>query len=291
MKNILKTCIFFFILGFSYLSFWFDVESLLPAHSPVIDKISLLTNEEKIQIEKKIQDIRDAYTAEILLVIIPTTDGEDISQVWTEIWQKVWVWKSDTDNGIVVVIALNDRAWNISTGYGVEWVLPDLLTNKLWIKHFALFKEWKYFDGIYGLFTDIESILAGDESIISSEDEFQNSDFSFLLVVNIFIAIMISSILLKPLGKKKEIKKLFLYLSLAYLLTLPLTLVAIGVIWVLVHIFIWIFWWIMWIFSEPGKWGSGWKWWGSWGGSSGWWFSSWSFGGGSFGWWGSSGKW
>lgn len=286
MKKLLKLCIIAFFLIFFWKTFWFDINTLGSIDSSVIDQVEILSWEEKKQIETKIEEIRNKYTAEILLVMISTTNGEDIASLGTEIWQKVGVWKSDIDNGVVILIALDDRAWNISTWYGVEWVLPDLLVNKLWEKHFSLFREQKYFDGIYWLLNDIDTVLSWDKSIISSESENQ-WDISFLLVINFFIAMILSSIFLKPLQKRREIKKLLSFVGIAYLLTLPLTIIAVGVIWILVNIWIWIFWWFFWIFWEAGKWNGGRFWW--WGGSSSWWF--WWFGGGGFWWWGSSWKW
>ncbi len=288
MKKIIKILlvinIFFLIIP---KSIWFNINSLWEINSSVIDKVWIINSEQKIVIEQKIQDIRNKYTAEILLVIIPSTDWEDISALWTEIWQKIWVWKSDKDNWIVVLIALNDRAWNISTGYWVEWVLPDLLANKLGQKNFALFKEEKYFDWINWLLFDLDKVLSWDESIISTQDDSKNWDFSFLLVINFFLALIISSIFFKPIAKNGEYKKLFKYFIFAYLLSLPLTIIAVWLVWILANIAIWFFGWIFGIF-----WNS-WKWWGSWGfkwwWGSRWWF--WGFSWGSFGGWWSSWKW
>ena len=67
--------------------------------------------------ESKIEELRKKYTIEILTVIIPSTDGKEISSLATEIGQKVGVGKADKDNGLVLLIAINDRAWNIATGY------------------------------------------------------------------------------------------------------------------------------------------------------------------------------
>ena len=35
------------------------------------------------------------------------------------------------DNGVVILVAVEDREWNISTGYGVEGILPDIRTNRI----------------------------------------------------------------------------------------------------------------------------------------------------------------
>lgn len=45
------------------------------------DEAKILSQNDTISIKQKIEDIRKKYTAEILVVIIPTTDGQDIGQL------------------------------------------------------------------------------------------------------------------------------------------------------------------------------------------------------------------
>lgn len=279
----------FFIFIFIFLllnkSIWFDINSLLPVKSYVVDQVWVLDESQTNLLEKQIQDIRDKYTAEILLVIIKTTDWQDISQLWTEIWQKIWVWKSDKDNWIVILIAIEDRAWNISTWYWVEWVLPDLLTKKIWEKNFLLFKEQKYFDWISLTLSDIKKALDWDESIISLQKNSQEEIPQSIIII-FFISVILSFFLLKPLLKKWEYKKVLYYILFAYLITLPIVYLAVWFFSILVNIFIWVIWPILWIFWKAWRW---------WTGSSGWWSSGgwgfWGFGWGWFGWWWSSWKW
>lgn len=289
MKKILNIFIISLFVLFFWKTFWFDwfdINSLLPIKSYVVDQVWVLDENQKNQLEKQIQDLRDKYTTEILVIIIKTTSWDEISSVWTEIWQKVWVWKSDKDNWVVVLIAIDDRAWNISTWYWVEWVLPDLLTKRIWEKNFVLFKEQKYFDWISQAISDFWKAFQWDESIISLQKEKSGEDFPPILIFIFFMSVVLSSIFLKPLFKNKEFKKAFKFILIAYLITLPIVYIAIWIFSILANIFIWIFWPILWIF-----WNASWRWnrWGSSWWSSGWGF--WGFGWGGFGWGGSSWKW
>lgn len=290
----MKKIIILFVFIFSFLqTFSFDIASLWEINSSVIDKVWILKPEEKTKIETQIAELRKKYTVEILTVIIPTTDGEDISSVATQIWQKIWVWKSDKDNGLVLLIAINDRAWNIATGYWVEWVLPDLLTKKIWEKNFVLFRDGEYFQWISGALKDFWLAFEWDESIISLQKEnssTKSEDNWWILIFQFILAIIFSSIFLKPLEKQRKYEKLFLYLWLAYIITLPLAYLLVqNAFFFLENVLIWLFWSIFWIY------GKSWKWWSSWGGfkwwwgSSGWWF--WGFWWWRFGGWWSSWKW
>ncbi len=290
MNKIIKI-LFFVLLSLIFTSvFSFDIATLWTINSSVIDKVWILKTEEKQNIESKIQALRDKYTTEILLVIIPSTDGEEISSVWTEIWQKIWVWKADKDNWIVVLIAIDDRAWNISTGYWVEWVLPDLLANKIWEKNFVLFKESRYYDWIIWTLNDFWKAFEGDPSIISLQKEsIQNSDIKDIFwIIEFFVFMFFSSAFLKPIFKEKKYKKFFIYLLIAFFITLPFTYYFLKtVLWsIILNIFLWIFWlifwiaWNIWIWRYNNSWWRSWRGWGFgwfWWGSFGWWWSSWKW--------------
>ncbi len=293
MKKIIKI-LFFVLLSLTFTSvFSFDIATLWKIDSSVIDKVGILKTEEKTSIETKIQELRTKYTTEILLVIIPTLGGEEIASVWTEIGQKLGVWKADKDNWVVILIAIDDRAWNISTGYWVEWVLPDLLANRIGEKNFVLFKESKYFDWIMWTLTDFWKAFDWDPSIISLKNESsQSSDLKDMFwLFEFFIFMFFSSAFLSPIIKEKKYKKFFIYLWIAFIVTLPVTYYFLKMIlWsVILNIFLWIMWLLFWIAWNKWKWrynGSWWSWrsswWWGWFGWFGWW---------SFGWWWSSWKW
>lgn len=280
----MKKIFLFFILFFtSFLtSFSFDLKSIQPTSSYVVDKVWVLNQEEKNLLENKIKEIQTKYTSEILLLIISTTDWQDISQLWTEIWQEVWVWKSDKDNWIVILTAIDDRAWNISTWYWVEWVLPDLLVNRIWEKNFSLFKEQKYFEWFSGAINDIDLVLSWDESIISSLKSNNQEEIPTTLIFLFVWIVIFSKILFLPLIKAKKFNKFFISILIWYLITLPIVIFVIWLSWILINIFLWIFWSIFWIFW---KFNGSWRSW-----SSKWWWFGW-FWWWSFGWWWSSWKW
>lgn len=282
----LKILFFLNILCFYSFINAFDINSILPVKENIIDKTNTLTETEKNSINLQIEDIRKKYTAEILLLIIPSTQGEDIAKLSTDIWQKVWVWKADKDNWVVILIALNDRNWNISTWYWVEWALPDLIVNKIWQKNFSLFKEQKYFEWISWAINDIDKYLAWDKSIISTQNNKNDEKTLIIFIIEFVFVTIFSSAYLKRLVKENYYKKTLYYLLLSYLISIPLIYILVWIEWIFINIFIWIFWWISGIFWKAWKW-----WWGGfWGwGSSGGWFG-W-FGGWSFWWWWSSWKW
>lgn len=285
-KNMKKLILVLFILWNVFSNVWaFDIKTLWTINSSIIDKVWVLNNQEKTQIEQKIEELRTKYTTEILTIIIDSTYWEDISSIATDIWQKIWVWKSDKDNWVVILIAINDRTWNIATGYWVEWVLPDILTNRIWENNFILFKEKKYKDWIIWALNDFDKAFSWDTSIISSQKNIDETTWN-IFIFQFVIALLLSSFILKPMVNDNKYKKVFLYLLIAYIITLPLAYIAVKTtFFILQNAVIWLMWFIFWVFWKSGNFGS-WKWW--W--SSRWWGFGWFWWWG-FGWWWSSWKW
>ncbi|MBW7954490.1 TPM domain-containing protein [Candidatus Gracilibacteria bacterium] len=299
MKNIFKIIILFLIFGV-FNTFGFDIKSLGPINSYVIDQAGVLSKENKTSLETQISNLNQKYTTEILIILLKTLSGEDISSIGTKIGQEIGVGKKDKDNGVVVLIAIDDREWNISTGYGVEGVLPDILTKRLGEKNFILFREGKYFDGISGLLTDFGKAFEGDPSIVSlksnSISDNQDEGFDIMAIVFAIILSLSFGAIISDNLKQKKYKKIIKYTIIGWIFLLPLfifSLLTSSIIW-----FIGTYIGALLGSSAPssgggssGGWGSGSSSRSSWRGSSSSSSGFGGFGGGSFGGGGSSGKW
>lgn len=70
-------------------------------------------------------------SAEPVAVIVDNLDGNDINSAATELFELWGLGKSDKDNGLLVLISVEDRQMAIRTGYGIEGVLPDIYCSRI----------------------------------------------------------------------------------------------------------------------------------------------------------------
>jgi len=266
----------------------------------VTDQASVFSYEDEIAIEAKIQEIEDSTTAEIGVLVIPTTDGEAISQLAFDVGNTWGVGKEQNDNGLVIVIATEDRAWFMATGYGLEGALPDAITKRIAENDFPPhFREGRYAVGILAALDDIEGYLKNDPSVIA---EYEGSsipsdvDGSFVVLLTLLIIIAIAkSIWVGSSAKKKRLKRSLVGSVLLFLLAYATTMLVLAAVLTGVSVLIDLI-----IIAGPSGGGSsggssGGSTWSSgssdssssWGSSSG----GGSFGGGSFGGGGSGGRW
>src|SRR5690606_29975191 len=83
---------------------------------PVIDSIQLLSKSEYENLYNKLKQYNDSTSTEVLVAIVASVHGDDIDYVGAQ-WGHKWeIGQKGKDNGILVLLAKDDRQVSISTG-------------------------------------------------------------------------------------------------------------------------------------------------------------------------------
>jgi uncharacterized protein len=87
--------------------------------------------------------------SQVAVLIVPTTQPESIEQYAIRVADQWKLGRTGVDDGVLFLVAKDDRTLRFEVGYGLEGVLPDALCNQI-INGFALprFKEGDFFGGI-----------------------------------------------------------------------------------------------------------------------------------------------
>ena len=106
-----------------------QIEKVVPKKpSPprlVNDFTSTLTPEQVAALEQKLVTYDDSTSNQVAVVIIPTTGDYPIEDVALRIIRDWGVGSSKNNNGVVILIAQNDRKVRIEVGYGLEGAIRD----------------------------------------------------------------------------------------------------------------------------------------------------------------------
>ena len=139
---------------------------LADSNAYVADPDGLLGPAAVGRINEMARQIRLASSAEPYVAVIGSTGGEDIDEFATELFGLLGLGKSDKDNGLLFVVARDDRRAAIRTGYGLEGVLPDAVCSRiLRRKAFPLFKAGQYDKGVVAAFSAIADVLTAPDNI------------------------------------------------------------------------------------------------------------------------------
>lgn len=154
--------------------------------------VNLLSTEQEKALEQKLIRYSDSTSTQIVIAIISSTKGEDINFIGAQWGQKWGIGQAKKDNGILVLLAKDDRKIAISTGYGVEGSLTDFMSKRI-IENVILpqFKQGDFYGGLNKGSDAIFQVLNGE---FKEERDFNNQDgFSFdsFLPFIIFFVILI----------------------------------------------------------------------------------------------------
>ncbi len=183
----------FLFLGLSVLAFAQLVPEKPKIIYPVTDNVGLLTATEKENLNQKLFKYNDSTSTEIAVIIVPTTSGEDINYLATMYGEKWGIGEKEQDNGIVFLIATEDRKFAIQQGRGVERYLTASVAGQI-LDYIVTpnFKKGLWYQGIDGGTTALMDAVQGKfKPIVKDSAEEGLSPFQ-LLIVAFFIFIIIS---------------------------------------------------------------------------------------------------
>jgi len=160
------------------------------------DQVNLLNTGQKYSLEQKLIRYSDSTSTQIVIIIIPSTKGENINYLGAQWGEKWGIGQADEDNGILILLAQNDRKIAISTGYGIEPLLTDALSKRI-IERIIVpqFKQGDYYQGLNKGTDAIFQVLTGQFK--GAPQRNRNNDIPigpFLIFIFIVILIILSRI-------------------------------------------------------------------------------------------------
>jgi uncharacterized protein len=159
----------------------------------VYDYAKLLSDSEKSQLEQKLIHYADTTSTQIVVVTIESLKGEDIGLL-TPKWGHQWgVGGSEkNDNGVMILLARDERKIWISPGYGVEDKLTAGITGTIVRNEIVPeFKAGSYYNGLDKGTSAIIDVLKGTYKGTRQENNSDGSIFPILVFIFIFIIIII----------------------------------------------------------------------------------------------------
>ena len=163
----------------------------------VYDYASLLSADEKQQLERKLINYADSTSTQIVVAIIPSLNGEYEGQLAPK-WAHEWgIGTADKDNGVFVLLAEKERKLWIAPGYGVEHLLTAGINGEI-IRNYIIpeFKKGDYYAGL-NIGTDkLMELFSGTYKGTRQ----QNTESGGFPVIFIIIAVIVVLIIASKMG-------------------------------------------------------------------------------------------
>lgn len=124
----------------------------------VYDEAEVLSAAAVDNLEAMLLAHQDSTTNQVAVFIVPSLEGATLEEFSLHVAHDVWkLGKAKTDNGVLLLIAIEDRKMRIEVGHGLEGSLPDAVASQIIRNEIApRFREQDY-DG--GVTAGVEAIL------------------------------------------------------------------------------------------------------------------------------------
>ncbi|MGC4130106.1 MAG: TPM domain-containing protein [Bergeyella sp.] len=196
----LKSFLFFLLIGCCTLvSAQYTVPEKPAVLYPVYDEVGLLTQTEKEALNQKLIRYADSTSTEIEIIIIPTTNGQDANFVAWQFGEQWKIGKKGKDNGIVLLVASDDRKISIQKGRSIDKYLTASVAGQI-IDYIISpnFKQGLWYEGINRGTTALMEAVQGKFKAEPVDDSGEVDIVKVLLIA--FVILIILSFLFRNSG-------------------------------------------------------------------------------------------
>jgi uncharacterized protein len=163
----------------------------------VNDFAEVLDASTRAALEQRLTEVETRTSSEIAVATVKSLDGLTVGEYANRLFKEWGVGQEKVDNGVLIVVAPNDREMRIEVGYGLEGILPDGLAGEISDQQFVpKFRNNDYAGGITDGVNRIADIVERNQVVTPEElarfnqSANQNPPMLFMIpFMGIFVAI------------------------------------------------------------------------------------------------------
>src|SRR5688572_19625334 len=127
-----------------------SVQGTLPKPAGrVTDLANVIDAATEAELDRRLDQLEQATSSEVAVVTLPSLNGVPVEDYAVRLFKEWGIGQAKTDNGVLVLVAPNEREMRIEVGYGLEGILPDGLAGQIMRENFIpRFRDNDYNGGI-----------------------------------------------------------------------------------------------------------------------------------------------
>jgi uncharacterized protein len=132
-------------------------------NSRVTDLTGTLSTGQQAGLEQQLAQFETGKGSQIAVLVVPTTAPETIEQYALKVAETWKLGRADADDGVLLLVAKDDRKLRIEVGYGLEGAIPDATANRI-VEEIIVpyFKQSDYYAGIKAGVDRIIGLIEGE---------------------------------------------------------------------------------------------------------------------------------
>ena len=129
----------------------------------VTDLTATLSQDQRAALEQKLAALEARKGSQVAVLLVPTTQPETVEQYAIRVFDQWKLGRKGTDDGILLLVAKNDRKLHIEVGYGLEGAIPDAIAKRVIDEDIVpLFKQGNFYGGISAGTDRVSKLIEGE---------------------------------------------------------------------------------------------------------------------------------
>ncbi|MET0281901.1 MAG: TPM domain-containing protein [Steroidobacteraceae bacterium] len=160
IRALLAACVLALGAGSSFAQ---GLQAVPPLEARVTDLTGTLTAAQQSELEQRLAAFEQRKGSQVALLIVPTTAPEAIEQYSIRVVEAWKLGRGKSDDGVLLLVALNDRELRIEVGYGLEGALPDATSRRIIDETIKpLFRQSDIYGGVSAGLAQIMQVVEGE---------------------------------------------------------------------------------------------------------------------------------
>ena len=205
----------------------------------VTDLTATLSDQQAAALETSLAAFEAKKGSQIAVLIVPTTQPEDIAQFGIRVAEAWKIGRKNVDDGVILIVAKEDRKLRLEVGYGLEGVIPDAIAKRVISETITpLFKGGDFAGGIDAGVTQLMQLIEGEtlpEPYNMPGAQLDEGAFMFILLGGLIAGFILSAMMGRVTGGmlaglgSGAVAALFFGLSFAALLMAFIVFFIVGI--------------------------------------------------------------
>lgn len=146
---------------------WADVPPIPALTARVTDLTATLSGDQRQHLEQQLAALEAKSGAQLAVLLVPTTGDDSIEEYAVRTFEKWKLGQKKVDDGVLLLVAKNDRTLRIEVGYGLEGAITDVQAGRIISEQITpQFRQGNFYGGIQ----------AGVDSLVQLIDAEKNPD-------------------------------------------------------------------------------------------------------------------
>ena len=181
-------------------AFGADLQAIPPLTARVTDTTGTLDAQQKQSLEATLTALEQRKGAQLAVLIVPTTQPEDIAQYSLRVVESWKLGRQKVDDGVLLIVAKNDHRVRIEVGRGLEGPIPDAANARI-IREYITpkFRAGDFYGGINDAVGALTKLIDGEDLPPALTDDRPARKGRSDTIFNTLIAVLFAGVWLRSM--------------------------------------------------------------------------------------------